>query len=47
MVGTLLFGTALQTATFAAIAMAHAQLAPPHQLTDPDVVPPNTTDLDN
>jgi hypothetical protein len=42
MVDTLLFGTALQTATFAAITVANAQPAP-----DSDVLPPDTTDLDN
>jgi hypothetical protein len=47
MVDTLLFGTALLAAQFAAIAMAHGQPAPPHPLTGPDVLPPNTTDLDN
>ena len=39
---TLLFGTALQTATFAVIAMTHAQPTP-----GPHVVPPDTIDLDN
>lgn len=47
MVSTLPFAAALRTAPFAAIAMAHAQLAPTRQLTGPDVLPTNITDLDN
>jgi len=46
MVRPLLFGTALQTAAFPAITMAHGQPAPPHQSTDPDLLPPNITDPD-
>jgi hypothetical protein len=42
MVRTLPFGTALQSATFAAITMAYAQPG-----ADPDVLPPDITDLDN
>jgi hypothetical protein len=47
MVSTPPFAAALRTATFAAIAMAHAPLAPTRQLIDPDVLPTTITDLDN
>ena len=46
MVRSLLFGTVRQSATFAAITMAHAQPAPSHPLTGP-VLPHDFTHLNS